>query len=201
MESKSMYKKQMLLQKIICILSVIAAALTFLYSLGIMTDLFDSLFSTMRAGDDPNQNFVVPGAYVYYEMQEFNRKFVKGSIILIIISLMFFVTNTNTRRRYYIANYAIVIVNAVYTTLFTIWNGSEISKFKEKFLQVDFKALKEYSENWGTLYTESTFWFDVHYVVFGILMVLAVLHIINLLWKRSLMRNEEILIGARRENA
>jgi hypothetical protein len=68
-------------------------------------------------------------------------------------------------------------------------------------LQIDFVALKEHAETWDTLYTESTFWFDVHYVLFGIVLVLDVLLLANLLWKRSLMKGEKQLIGKGKEAA
>ena len=38
-----MYKKQMGFQKLICILALVAGFVVFLYSLGIMTDLYDCL--------------------------------------------------------------------------------------------------------------------------------------------------------------
>ncbi|MBR3307661.1 MAG: hypothetical protein IKI75_10490 [Lachnospiraceae bacterium] len=190
-----MYKTQMRFQKLICLFSLIAGAICFLYSLGIMTDLFDSLYSTMRAGDDPNQNFVVPGAYVYYEMQGFNRLFTRLSIGLIVVSLLYFITNTNVRRRYYIGNYIAVGVNVLYSLVFIIWGHVQIESYKAKFLQVDFAALKAYAEQWNSYYTDSTFWFDIHYPVFGIVFILAALQLVNLFWKRKLMKEEGELIG------
>ena len=38
-----MYKKQMSLQRIVCLLSIIASAVVFIYSLGMMRELFDVL--------------------------------------------------------------------------------------------------------------------------------------------------------------
>lgn len=62
-----MYKKQMTAQKIVCMAAIIVSAIFFLYTLGIMTDLYDSLYKTM-----PNPNDVfetsVPGSIVYYNM-------------------------------------------------------------------------------------------------------------------------------------
>ena len=40
---------------------------------------------------------------------------------------------------------------------------------------VDFAELKEYAEKWNTLYTESTFWFDIGFVAFALLIVVVVL--------------------------
>ncbi len=47
-----------------------------------------------------------------------------------------------------------------------------------------------------SVYTESTFWFDVHYFVFGILLLAAVLLILNTIWKISLMKRERNALAA-----
>jgi hypothetical protein len=46
-----MYKKQMALQKILCLAAILASALVFLYALGIMTDL--TIRSTPRCATPP----------------------------------------------------------------------------------------------------------------------------------------------------
>lgn len=74
-----MYKKQMTAQKILCLAAVITSAIFFLYALGIMTDLYDSLYDTMRNPSNPFQTDV-SGSIVYYNMQEFNRMFLMYSI-------------------------------------------------------------------------------------------------------------------------
>ena len=43
-----MYRKQVKLQKILCLALLILSAAIFIYSLGIMTDLYDSLYNTIR---------------------------------------------------------------------------------------------------------------------------------------------------------
>ena len=78
-----MYKKQLVFQKYACLLAVIAAAVSFVYSLGIITDIYDTLYSTMMNPNDLTQTFV-PGSIIYYDMQEFNRQFTNISIVLIL---------------------------------------------------------------------------------------------------------------------
>ena len=41
------------------------------------------------------------------------------------------------------------------------------------------------------VYTESAFWFDVHYYVFGILLLMAAFLILNAIWKSILMKREK----------
>lgn len=189
-----MYKKQMTAQKLLCTLAVIVSAIFFLYTLGIMTDLYDSLYDTMRNPSNPWQTDV-EGSIVYYDMQEFNRVFLLCSIGQILLGALLFITNTHIRRRYYIGNFAAIglfmagaIGNAVFAEMY-------IPYYKAKFLKVDFAALKEHADMWGTLYTESTFWFDLHYFVFALLLIVSVLLVLNAVWKVRLMKDEARLVA------
>lgn len=190
-----MYKKQLTTQKIVCLLAIIASALVFIYSLGIMTDLYDSLYGTMRNPADLTDTSV-EGSIVYYDMQGFNRTFLKVSIGLILLSCLLFVTNTHSRRKYYIGNYTATGLMAIANVATAIWAHGQIEMYKAQFLQIDFEALAKHAKRWKSLYTESTFWFDVHYVVFGVVAVVTVLLIANAVWKSILMKQENALIEA-----
>ncbi|MBD5161604.1 MAG: hypothetical protein HDT14_06250 [Oscillibacter sp.] len=195
-----MYKKQMTAQKFLCMAAIIVSAMFFLYTLGIMTDLYDSLYDTMRNPNNVTQTDV-PGSIVYYNMQEFNRMFLMYSIGQILLGLLLYITNTHSRRRYYIGNYVatgLFVAGGLYNAWFA---HTYIEIFKAQFLQVDFAALKEHAEMWGTLYTESTFWFDLHYLVFALLLIVCVLLVVNAVWKVQLMKDEAKLIGEGRRIA
>ena len=188
-----MYKKQMTAQKFLCLAAIIVSAIFFLYTLGIMTDLYDSLYDTMRNPNNVTQTDV-PGSIVYYNMQEFNRMFLMLSIGQILLGVLLYLTNTHSRRRYYIGNYVatgLFVAGGVYNAWFA---HTYIEIFKGQFLQVDFAALKEHAEMWGTLYTESTFWFDLHYGVFALLLIVCVLLVVNAVWKVQLMKDEAKLV-------
>lgn len=190
-----MYKKQMTLQKIVCLLAILASALVFIYSLGIMTDLYDSLYGTMR---DPNDltKTTVDGSIIYYDMQDFNNALLKGSIGLILLSCLLYATNTHVRRKYYIGNYVSTALMTIGNLAMVIWAHGQIEMYKAQFLQIDFEALAKHAKRWKTLYTESTFWFDVHYAVFGVVLAVTVLLIANAVWKTILMKQEKALIEA-----
>ena len=134
-----MYKKQMTVQKFLCLAAVIVSAIFFLYTLGIMTDLYDSLYDTMR---NPNDVFVtdVPGSIVYYNMQEFNRWFLMCSIGQILLAVLLYLTNTHCRRKYYIGNYAATALFTAGGIANAIFAHTYIEIFKGQFLQVDFAA-------------------------------------------------------------
>lgn len=193
-----MYKKQMVFQRIVCMIVLVASALVFIYSLGLMTDMYDSLYSTIRSASNLDMT-TVPGSRIFYDMQPFNGSLTKVSIGLILVSLVLFLMNTHSRRKYYIGNFVAVALSVVCNTAATIWAAIEISAYKAQFLQMDFEALKAHAESRKTLYTESTFWFDAGYVVFGILMIATALLVVNLILKLNVMKDEKRLIGSRKE--
>lgn len=190
-----MYKKQMTLQKVLCLLAICSGALVFLYALGIMTDLYDSLYSTMMNPADLLQTDV-PGSIVYYNMQAFNGVFLRYSIVLILLACLLYLTNTHVRRKYYIGNYVSIGLFAAANIYVAVWAHQYIEIFKRQFLNVDFEALKAHADLWKSSYTESTFWFDIHYCVFAVTLVISVCLVVNAVWKYQLMREEHSLISA-----
>lgn len=194
-----MYKKQLVFQKYACLFAVIAAAITFVYSLGIITDIYDSLYSTMMNPNDLTQTFV-PGSIIYYDMQAFNMQYTNISIVLILTACLLYLMNTQVRRKYYIGNYFAIAVYSAATLGVTIWSHLQIEAFKVQYLTtVDFAALKAFAEMWGKTYIESTTMLDLHYVV-AFVSVLSVAALIgNAVWKVKLMKAEDALIAEGKE--
>ena len=195
-----MYKKQLALQKFTCLLALVSSVVVFLYSLGIMTDLYDTLYSTMMNPADLTQTDV-PGSIIYYDMQAFNSTLLKYSIILILLGCLLYITNTHIRRRFYIGNWFAILAFAGANCYVAYWAHQNIEQYKAQFLQIDFEALQFHADLWGTAYTESTFWFDVHYGVFAFALLVSLLLIIHIIWKGILMRQEGKLIAAGRAMA
>ena len=106
-----MYKKQLTFQRIVCFAALVVGALFFVYSLGILTDLFDMLYNQI-----PNPNNLdsekVKGARIYYSMQPFNRTLLRASIGMIVLSCLLFLTTTHSRRKYYVGNAVATAINA-----------------------------------------------------------------------------------------
>lgn len=189
-----MYKKQMALQRYLCLAVLILSAVVFVYSLGIMTDLYDSLYGTYRRGKTS-----ISGAEVYMDMQGFNKLFLRFSIGLILLGVLLFITGTHSRRRYYIGNYTAVGLFSAASIAFCVWAHTQIEVYKAQFLTIDFEKLQQHALSRKTLYTESTLWFDIHYLVFGLLLLATVLLIANVFWKRKLMKEEQALIAGGKE--
>lgn len=194
-----MYKKQIKCQKLLCIVAIISCAIAFLYALGLMTDLYDALYSTMRNPYDLTETDV-SGSILYYMMQDFNKALLRYSIALILLACLLFLTQTHARRKYYIGNYVATGLYSVATVAYSVWAHTYIEGYKAAFLsQIDFEALRKHADMWKTAYVDSTFWFDAHYAVYAILLVVTVLLLLNLVWKIRLMKAEKRLIEAGKE--
>jgi hypothetical protein len=190
-----MYKKQMSLQRVICLLSIIASAVVFIYSLGMMTDLFDMLYNMIPDPEDLDSARVA-GARIYYDMQGFNRTLLRLSIGMILLSCLLFITNTHSRRKYYIGNYVAVGLNVAAACGVSLWAHQQIEGYKAWYLaNVDFAQLERRLSRVGT-YTDSTFWFDIHVAVFALALIVAVLLVVNVIWKINVMNGEKRLLEA-----
>ena len=186
-----MYKKQMTLQRIVCYALLIAAVMVFVYSLGMVTDLYESLFNY---ADVSSKRKYVQGAEIYFNIQPFNKQLTGVSIALILSAVSLFVFNTHKRRKYYIGNYVTVALNAAMNVGVTIWALINVMAFRAQYLLIDFAKLKEFADRYDTKYIESTFWFDISIPVFIILILVTLMSLGNLALKIMLMRGERKLI-------
>jgi len=136
----------------------------------------------------------VPGSQIYYHMQPYNKQLLSASIVMILLSCALFITNTHSRRRYYVGNILTSVAWTVAGAVISFWAHGQSELFKAEFLQVDFKSLEMFSKMMKKPYIDSTFWFDAHYAVFALVLLVGILLIVNLCWKFSLMNAEKRLI-------
>ncbi len=191
----NMYKKQVAFQKIVCFAALIVSALFFLYSLGLMTDLYDTLY-TMIPNPKNLDSAKVAGARIYYDMQPFNRTLLRTSIGMILLACILFITNTHSRRKYYASNVVATVINVAAELAMAVWCHIQVNIFREQYLStVDFASLEKRLARLGT-YTDSTFWFDIHYVVCILAVAAAVLLIVNFIWKKKMMQGEKELLAS-----
>ena len=194
-----MYKKQMILQRITSFLLLAAAVLVFVYSLGLLTDLYDSLYLVSSFPAD--EEFVyVEGATIYLEMQDFNKQLTSAGLILILSAVSLFVFRTHDRRKYYIANYVTIGVNAILNIVVAVWMRTEVLNYKKMFQKIDYDRLYAIAHDlFRQDVTDSTFWFDVSQGVFVVLIAVTVLSILNLGFKIALMIGEHKLLNEGKE--
>lgn len=192
-----MYKKQMTLQRITSFLLLVAAVLVFVYSLGIMTDLYDSLY-LVSSYKETHRNYV-EGSYIYRNMQPFNQQLTTAGIVLILSAVSLFIFRSNDRRKYYIANYITIGVNAILNIAVSVWALINVIAYRAEFLLVDFEKLAKVASLYNISYTESTFWFDAVWFVAAFVILVTALSIFNLVFKIVLMRAEKKLLEEGKE--
>lgn len=192
-----MYKKQMTWQKILCFAALAACGIMFLYALGLSTDLFDGLFYALpEEAKLATSKVNVPGAEIYYMIQPFNKLLLNNSIWMLLLACLLFITSTHIRRRYYISNTISTFAFSAAGIGVSAWAHQKISEYKAQFLQIDFAAYEKYANRRRKEYIDSTFWFDAHYLVFALVLIVCAALIFNYFWKRSLMKAEKQLIDA-----
>jgi membrane-associated phospholipid phosphatase len=165
--------------------------IVFVYSLGLATDLYESLFPY---ADVTSKRKYVEGADIYYNIQPFNKQLTGAGIALILSAVSLFVFNTHKRRKYYVGNYVTVVLNAIVNVGVTVWALVNIMAYKAQYLSIDFAKLAELADRYDTKYIESTRWFDASVPVFTILIAVSLVSIANLVFKVLLMRSERQLI-------
>ena len=130
----------------------------------------------------------------------FRNSIMSTASVLVLLSCVILLTNTHTRRKYYISNYVAVGVYSVATFGLLAWAHQQIEAFAVQYMTtINFEELKVFSEMRGTPYLDNTNMLDLHRGVFAlaILSVLALLG--NAIWKIVLMRSEKKLIEAGEE--
>ena len=185
-------KVQIKFQKIICMATVIIAAIAFAISLGLLTNIYhvQSWAGVIGFGSTKDN--------IFKHMQEFNDQLVLTYIAIIVMAVFLFVTNTHKRRNYYISNYINIILITVFSVATSVINILAILKYREEFLAIDFEALKETIEMIGieVKYTESTLWLDMNIVASGLVALVSLVLLANLMWKNRLMKGEKYLLSA-----
>ena len=129
-----MYKLQMKFQGIIAYLTLAAATLTFIYSLGVITNAY-----TLRTMEVLSID--LPGSEMFYEMQSFNKDFTTYSLVLIILAVLGLIANNHTRRKYYVANYCTIALSSVASIAVAVWAFVNVFDYKAKYLAVDYSNL------------------------------------------------------------
>ena len=194
---EAMYKRQVRLQRIFCLLALIASALVFVYSLGLVTDLYDSLYTTIPNANNLDKTYV-EGSRIFYDIQPFNKHLMPVGLGLILISLGLYITQTHARRRYYIGNYVATGVWVAAAVAVSFWMHKWVTFYKVQFqTQLNFEELAAYAEKFNTmpLTRNDTFWFDIHYLVMAVLLVMAAVMVVNVIWKINLMKQEAALLA------
>lgn len=190
-------KAQMRFQKVLCIVMLVLGALTLLYAFAYCSG---SLGNLGTAIDRRGRSFFEAAAgkrdaTLYTDVQPFNNMLMYFGIVMILASVLLFITGCNSRRNYYVSNYVAIgicsVVDIVMPVVALIMNAH----WQSEFLKVDFDGWQMVAAESETIkYSNSTLWFNIGYAVYVLMIIAAVVLILNLVWKIKLMQGEKKLL-------
>lgn len=160
----------------------------FLFSLGFATDLYSLNYHT----DSGSSLLYVEGAELYYQIQPFNKTFLRDAAIQFALCIMMFVTLTHRRRLYYVTNYITTIVFSVFAAYLSATVILNALYIRQLYLKIDFPRMKEVTDTLDLRYVQSTVMLDFCIVLSVLLCLLVVGLAANLIWKTSNMRKEKL---------
>ena len=204
-------KIQIKFQKILFIVSLIIAALAFVYGLSFCTGAVRYAFEA-RTGNlgganrnnpinaDELYKFVMGKEYANARWADngtgFNSLFVILAIVLVVIAALQFLFASNSRRNYYITNYISVGVFAAFILVVAIVGFWGIAHTEALFEEVNLVKWKElYDAKLLQYYDDSHVMFALGYALCAIMIVDAMVLVLNTVWKVLLMKGEKALLS------
>lgn len=208
-------KTQMKFQKILVLLTLIIAGLSFVYALAFMTSL-SALYNYTSVNND-GLEMITGVDDVYNYALEINDVFFYLSIVFILLAAVLYITASNRRRNYYVTNYISVIAVAVFALVFAAVGIAQLSACIGKYYAMDYVGYYDMTHTWyilggdpvvadsspgegyyriATYYSDPTLFFVLGYVCYVLVLAVAAAHVLNLIWKMKLMKGEKALLSA-----
>ena len=184
-------KTQMRFQKILMLVSLVVAALTFVFALFFLTGSLGYATKFKDTNSINAENFVDAS-------QNFVDTLVILSIVFILLAAVLFVTSCNTRRNYYVTNYVAIGLFVAFALFMTIFMIVNVSTTMNMFLnEINWDIVPDKIAALGGLYDMSksdVYPFVIGYVVAAIVLVDAVFLVLSTVWKVLLMKGEKKLL-------
>lgn len=189
-------KTQMRFQKILMFVSLVVAALTFVYALYFLTGSMGnvSYYITVRGTSSTDK---INGQHFLDASQGYVGTAVTLSIIFIVIAVLLFVASCHKRRNYYITNYIAVGIFVGFALVMAIYLLVMVTDVMNIFYtEIDWDKLAD-PEVALALHpvTKDATNFILGYILSVIVIVDAVLVILSTVWKFLLIRGEKKLLN------
>lgn len=194
-------KTQIKFQKILSLVTLLIAVLTFVYALVFFSGNLSGDGLMFYLGKNEVDGYYTGADGFLLPAQTFVGVLVGLGIAFILVAAAQYVTATNSRRNYYVTNYVssgLAILTGAVIALFGI---IYLSILVSEFYAIDWTELQELieglkaSNNPYKEVTDSPAMFIIGYVMFMIVLADAVAWALNLLWKIKLMRGEKELLA------
>ena len=179
-------------QKILMLVTLVVAALSFVYALSFCGG---TIYQYNSLYDQLNKVEEVEGAEaLFLASQKYNDILIGLSVAFIVIVALNFVMASQSRRNYYVTNYVSIILTAVYAVVFAILLLVFVSNTFSLFAAIDREVAEfEYSLVMDD-FKYSVVNFILGYLMAALMIVNAVILVLNLVWKIKLMKGEKQLL-------
>ena len=97
---------------------------------------------------------------------------------------------------HYIGNIFSSALAAAGNVAVAVWAHAQVMAFRAQYVKIDVEVLKWVLDKLKKPCVVSTFWFDAHNFVLALSILVAVLLVLNVIWKLSLMKQEKQLLEA-----
>lgn len=180
-------------QKILMLISLIVAALSFVYALSFCGG---TIYQYQVFYDPITKEADFDGiADLVNASQTYNDILVWLSIVFILVVVLNYVMATNKRRNYYVTNYISIILTVVYAVAFAAVVSFFAASAYSLFVLVDKAEVgAAYADIYGK-FSYTTVNFIMGYILAGVMVVDAALLVFNLVWKVKLMKGEKALLA------
>ncbi|MDE5721156.1 MAG: hypothetical protein K2I30_00230 [Clostridia bacterium] len=183
-------KTQMRFQKILMLVTLIVAALSFVYALSFCSGTVYQ-YSTLYLQSSGKER--VPGAADLFLVSQYdNGILINLSIVFIVVTVLHYIAASQKRRKYYVTNYVATGIVVVYQLVFAILLIVYVSEVFSLFNAIDRVAAEAAYLRDDFKY--STINFIMGYVLVGVVVLNMVALVLNLVWKIKLMQGEKKLL-------
>lgn len=199
-------KTQMKFQKIMCLVMLLAGALSavycFIYCTGGLANIGLSI-SKDANGVKYTEGFE-EAQQLYLDVQPFNTALLILSIVMILAAAFLYITATNKRRNYYVTNYVATGLVCAIDVGISIYVLVMNSIFMGRFLNITNNPdmVAKWQEivtayNGAISYSPSPWPFALGYVIYILVILACVALVLNLVWKIKLMKGERELLSGK----
>ena len=203
-------KTQMRFQKILTLVSLVTAALSFVlavfYCSGIIYQ--SQAYTSVKNADSTTLgNNVINADALYEYTQSANNTLVILAIVFILVITTLYITSTNKRRNYYITNYISIALVVIYSTVFAIILFSICSQAAVLAGQIDMAKWQELvaeftTDRYGNKtfvnpqnYSESYITVILGFILGVVIIVEVAAWVLNTVWKIKMMKGEKALLA------
>ncbi|MDE5942590.1 MAG: hypothetical protein K2H30_00075 [Clostridia bacterium] len=180
-------------QKYLILVTLIVAALSFVYALSFCGGTIYQYEIYYDPGRDI-ETFEGVRA-LYNASQTYNDILIWLTIVFILVVIINYIMATQKRRNYYVTNYISIILTIVYAVALAAVIVLFVVQTYSLFILIDRESVEAvYNRTIGG-FKYSTINFIMGYVMAGVLIANACLLIFNLVWKVKLMKGEKKLLA------